>query len=122
MPKRAVSAAAPEESNPESGPLRYSLAAMAQPTSPDAVTMLAPPGAIAPTGPWSVGARAGDFVFVAGMRGIDPKTNGLVAGDEARIRQAFMNMKLMAIGGRQLAGCGPPGGLCHRRGPGSARW
>ena len=96
MPKRAVSAAAPEESNPASGPRRYNLAAMARPTPPDAVTMLAPPGAIAPTGPWSVGARAGDFVFVAGMRGIDPKTNGLVESDEARIRQAFMNMKLIA--------------------------
>jgi 2-iminobutanoate/2-iminopropanoate deaminase len=58
--------------------------------------MLAPAGAIAPTGTWSVGARAGDFVFVAGMRGIDPRTNALVAGDEARIRQGFRNMELIA--------------------------
>jgi 2-iminobutanoate/2-iminopropanoate deaminase len=36
--------------------------------------------------------RAGDFVFVAGMRGIDPATNSLVEGDEARVRQAFGNM------------------------------
>jgi 2-iminobutanoate/2-iminopropanoate deaminase len=28
--------------------------------------------------------RAGDFVLVAGMRGIDPATNKLVGGDEAR--------------------------------------
>ena len=69
---------------------------MSSPTSPNGVTTLAPAGAIAPTGPWSVGARAGDFVFVAGMRGIDPKTNTLVEGDEARIRQAFLNMKLIA--------------------------
>ena len=60
------------------------------------VTTLGPAGALAPTGTWSVGARTGDFVFVAGMRGIDPKTNTLVAGDEARIRQAFLNMKLIA--------------------------
>jgi enamine deaminase RidA (YjgF/YER057c/UK114 family) len=40
--------------------------------------------------------RAGDFVFVAGMRGIDPATNAPVAGDEARFRQAFLNMKLIA--------------------------
>ena len=60
------------------------------------VTALAPQGAIRPTGPWSLGTRAGDFVFVAGMRGIDPTTNMLVAGDEARIRQAFLNMKLIA--------------------------
>ena len=51
--------------------------------------ILSPPGAIKPTGPWSLGVRAGDFVFVAGMRGIDPATNKLVDGDEARIRPAL---------------------------------
>jgi enamine deaminase RidA (YjgF/YER057c/UK114 family) len=56
------------------------------------VKLLAPDGAITPTGPWSVGTRAGDFVFVAGMRGIDPRTNTLVEGEEARVRQAFANM------------------------------
>jgi 2-iminobutanoate/2-iminopropanoate deaminase len=60
------------------------------------VKILTPAGAIAPTATWSVGARAGDFVFVAGMRGIDPKTNTLVEGEEARVRQAFLNMKLIA--------------------------
>ena len=50
------------------------------------VKILSPAGAIAPTATWSVGARAGDFVFVAGMRGIDPKTNTLVEGEEARVR------------------------------------
>ncbi len=60
------------------------------------VRTLAPDGAIAPTGPWSLGARAGDFIFVAGMRGIDPATNGLVAGDEPRVRQAFRNMQTIA--------------------------
>ena len=69
---------------------------MTPPNSRNGVTILAPAGAIAPTGTWSVGSRAGDFVFVAGMRGIDPKTNRLVDGDEARIRQAFLNMKLIA--------------------------
>jgi 2-iminobutanoate/2-iminopropanoate deaminase len=60
---------------------------------PDDVEFLSPNGAIKPTGPWSLGVRAGDFVFVAGMRGIDPATNKLVEGDEARIRRAFLNMK-----------------------------
>ena len=69
---------------------------MTDPASPRGVITLSPAGAIAPTGPWSVGARAGDFVFVAGMRGIDLATNTLVEGDEARIRRAFMNMKLIA--------------------------
>ncbi len=71
-----------------------------------AVKILSPKGAIAPTGTWSVGARAGDFVFVAGMRGIDPATNALVEGDEARIRQAFVNMKTIAESeGAGLSAC-----------------
>src|SRR5262249_5601699 len=60
------------------------------------VRILSPAGAITPTATWSVGARAGDFVFVAGMRGIDPETNVLVDGEEARVRQAFLNMTLIA--------------------------
>ncbi len=65
-------------------------------TSGRGVRILSPQGAIAPTGTWSLGARAGDFIFVAGMRGIDPANNNLVVGDEPRIRQAFMNMKTIA--------------------------
>jgi len=74
----------------------HPMAADPLPLSPSGVKTLAPDGAIKPTGTWSLGTRAGDFVFVAGMRGIDPKTNLQVAGDEARIRQAFANMKLIA--------------------------
>ena len=62
----------------------------------DRIEVLAPPGAVKPTGTWSLGARAGDFVFVAGMRGIDPRTDRLVDGAEARVRQAFLNMKTVA--------------------------
>lgn len=69
---------------------------LAQSPSPNGVKTLTPEGAIKTTGTWDVGTRAGDFVFVAGMRGIDPKTNTLVQGDEARIKQAFLNMKLIA--------------------------
>lgn len=58
--------------------------------------ILSPDGAIEPTGTWSLGTRAGDFVFIAGMRGIDPQNNELVEGDAARIRQAFKNMELIA--------------------------
>src|ERR1700737_166469 len=69
----------------------------AQSPSPNGVKTLNPPGAIG-TGDetWSVGARAGDFIFVAGMQGLDPISNKLVDGDEARIRQAFLNLKLIA--------------------------
>ena len=68
---------------------------MARPSG-ERVKTLAPAGAIRPTGPWALGARAGDFIFVAGMRGIDPDTNALVAGEEARVRQAFLNMQRIA--------------------------
>lgn len=71
-----------------------SSAAVAQ--SPNGVRTLDPPGAIKSEGTWSLGARAGDFVFVAGMQGVDPATNRLVEGNEARIRQAFLNIKLIA--------------------------
>jgi 2-iminobutanoate/2-iminopropanoate deaminase len=40
--------------------------------------------------------RLPNTTFVAGMRGIDPKTNTLIQGDEARVMQAFLNMKLIA--------------------------
>jgi 2-iminobutanoate/2-iminopropanoate deaminase len=74
--------------------------------SSSGVRILTPTGAIAPTGPWSLGARAGNFVFVAGMRGIDPASNTLVEGDEARIRQAFANMTTIAASeGARLQDC-----------------
>jgi 2-iminobutanoate/2-iminopropanoate deaminase len=60
------------------------------------VKTLSPEGAIKPTGTWNVATRAGDFIFIAGMRGIDPTTNGLIGDHKARIRQAFLNMKLIA--------------------------
>jgi 2-iminobutanoate/2-iminopropanoate deaminase len=69
---------------------------MTLPVSQNGVRILTPPGVIAPTGTWSLGARAGDFLFVAGMRGIDPASNRLVEGDEARIRQGFLNMQAIA--------------------------
>ncbi|MDP1837035.1 MAG: RidA family protein [Reyranella sp.] len=64
--------------------------------SPNGVRTLDPPGAIKAEGTWSLGVRAGDFVFVAGMQGVDPATNKLVPDPEARIRQAFLNIRLIA--------------------------
>jgi enamine deaminase RidA (YjgF/YER057c/UK114 family) len=72
------------------------LAAEQFPLSPAGVKTLAPDGAIKSTGTWNLGTRAGDFIFVAGMRGIDPKTGKLAEGDEARVRQGFLNMKMIA--------------------------
>jgi hypothetical protein len=69
---------------------------LAQSPSPNGVRTLNPPGAISTAGDtWTVGARAGDLIFVAGMQGVDPATNKLVDGDEARVRQAFLNIKVM---------------------------
>src|ERR1700694_4157921 len=64
--------------------------------SPNGVKTLDPPGAIKAEGTWSLGARAGDFVFVAGMQGIDPATNILVQDPQARILRAFLNLELIA--------------------------
>jgi enamine deaminase RidA (YjgF/YER057c/UK114 family) len=64
--------------------------------SPNGVRTLAPAGAIKPTGTWNLGTRTSEFIYVAGMRGIEPATNTLAEGDEARVRQAFLNMKLIA--------------------------
>lgn len=70
--------------------------ALAEAQSPNGVKTLDPPGAIKAEGTWSLGARAGDFIFVAGMQGVDPATNVLVQDPQARILRAFLNLKLIA--------------------------
>jgi len=69
---------------------------LAQSLSPNGVKTLDPPGAIKAEGTWSLGARAGDFIFVAGMQGIDPATNKLVQDPQGRIRQALLNLRFIA--------------------------
>ena len=69
---------------------------LAQSPPPTRVKTLSPPGAIKAEGTWSLGARAGDFVFVGGMQGVDPATNALVQDPQARILRAFLNLKLIA--------------------------
>lgn len=82
------------------------LPAAAQADSANGVRTLAPEGAVRAEGTWSLGARAGDFVFVAGMQGIDPATNTLVADPEGRIRQAFVNIERIAASeGASLKDC-----------------
>jgi enamine deaminase RidA (YjgF/YER057c/UK114 family) len=68
----------------------------AQAESPNGVKTLEPAGAIKAEGTWSLGARAGDYIFVAGMQGVDPATNKLVEDPQARIRRAFLNIKTIA--------------------------
>lgn len=66
--------------------IAFTAPAFAQQPAPPGVRILAPAGAIKPTGTWGLASRAGDFLYIAGMRGIDPRTDTLVAGDEARVR------------------------------------
>src|SRR5438477_11264554 len=48
----------------------------------------------APIGPYSQGIKAGGFVFVAGEKGIDPKTNKIVPGGTGpETRQTLENVK-----------------------------
>jgi 2-iminobutanoate/2-iminopropanoate deaminase len=48
----------------------------------------------APIGPYNQGIRAGGFVFVAGEKGIDPKTNKMVPGGTGpETRQTLENIK-----------------------------
>jgi len=49
--------------------------------------------AAAPTGPFAQAVRAGDFVFVAGQRGIEPGTGALAAGTREKVRRAFANIR-----------------------------
>jgi enamine deaminase RidA (YjgF/YER057c/UK114 family) len=78
------------------GTLSAAAQAQTDPVSPNGVRTLSPAGGIQPTATWSLGTRAGDFIYVAGMRGIDPATNTLVPDPEDRVRQAFLNMQLIA--------------------------
>ena len=70
--------------------------ACAHAQSPNGVKHSTRPAPSRPREPGVSGARAGDFIFVAGMQGIDPATNVLVKDPQARILQAFRNIKTIA--------------------------
>ena len=55
-----------------------------------------------PVGPYSIGTRANNFLFISGQLGIDPVSNQLVQGGiEAQVRQALENLKSLIVD----AGC-----------------
>lgn len=59
-----------------------------------AVEVIQTDKAAAPIGPYSQAIRAGDFIFVAGEKGIDPKTGQMVSGGiGAETRQTLENIK-----------------------------
>lgn len=52
-----------------------------------------------PTAAYSHAVRAGEFVFVTGQLGVDPKTNALVAGGTAeQARQVMQNLETVLRG------------------------
>ncbi len=54
-------------------------------------------GAPAPKGPFAQARRAGNLLFIAGQRGIDPGTGELTEPTiEARARQTFENLRALA--------------------------
>ena len=57
-----------------------------------------------PVGPYSQAIEAGDFVFVAGEKGLDPRTNMIVEGGiAAETRQTLENVKaILAAAGLGL--------------------
>lgn len=61
-----------------------------------ALERLDPPGAIQPTAQWGLGTKAGPYVFISGMRGIDPETDEIVLDLRGRVRQAYTNMYFIA--------------------------
>lgn len=58
----------------------------------------------APIGPYSQGIKAGGFLFVAGEKGLDPKTGQIVPGGiAAETRQTLENIKgILEAGGSSL--------------------
>lgn len=59
----------------------------------------------APIGPYSQGIKANGFVFVAGEKGMDPKTGQIVPGGiAAETRQTLENIKgILEAGGSSLS-------------------
>ena len=62
------------------------------------------PNSAAPIGPYSQGISAGGFVFVAGEKGIDPKTGRIVEGGiVAETRRTLENVKgILAAAGATM--------------------
>lgn len=74
--------------------------------SPNGVKPLDPLGSIQSKGTWSLGVRAGDFIFVTGLQGVDPATHTVGEDPQARIRQVFQNIKQIAASeGASLQDC-----------------
>lgn len=64
------------------------------PRKPSSKKVLRSAAAASPIGPYSQGIQIGNLIFIAGEKGIDPKTGHLVPGGiAAETRQTFENIK-----------------------------
>ena len=68
------------------------------------IEVIRDPNSAAPIGPYSQGIRAGGFVFVAGEKGIDPRTGKIVEGGiVAETRRTLENVKgILAAAGATM--------------------
>ena len=68
------------------------------------IEIIQDPNSAAPIGPYSQGIKAGNFVFVAGEKGIDPATGKIVQGGiQAETRRTLENIKgILAAAGASM--------------------
>jgi 2-iminobutanoate/2-iminopropanoate deaminase len=68
------------------------------------IKVIQDPNSAAPIGPYSQAIKAGGFVFVAGEKGIDPKTGKIVPGGiKAETRRTLDNIKgILAASGATM--------------------
>lgn len=68
--------------------------------NPSKKVLKTPEGGPSAIGPYSLGVRAGMFIFASGAIGIDPSTGEFVEGGiEAQTRQALVNMAVVLESG-----------------------
>ncbi|KAK6821078.1 hypothetical protein PG987_015478 [Apiospora arundinis] len=73
-------------------------------TSPLGVEIYNPAQLFNASGTWSLMSRAGNTLYISGMRGFYPSNTTLAPVGRERIYQAFANMKTLAeLGGSDLA-------------------
>ncbi|OAG01231.1 YjgF-like protein [Paraphaeosphaeria sporulosa] len=75
-------------------------------TSPLGVEVYNPDQLFNVSGPWSLMTKAGNLLYISGMRGFHPSNTTLAPVGLPRIEQAFSNMQQLAkLGGANLTDC-----------------
>ncbi|KAJ2972620.1 hypothetical protein NQ176_g7054 [Zarea fungicola] len=75
-------------------------------TSSSGVSIYNPSNFFNATGPWSIMSKAGDTLYIAGMRGIYPSNGTLAPTGMPRVRQAYENIAtLLKMQGTDLYSC-----------------